>query len=121
MSYHPTHSIHENTSAAYDATSDLRTQRRQAVYRVLLAAPRTDRQVMQALGFTDMNACRPRVSELIEQFWVIETGTVQCEVTGRKVRVCKALSEAERGDLLRSLKVQVPVQSGEPVALEVAA
>lgn len=48
--------------------------------------PATDRQVMRGLGFADMNAVRPRISELIDARLVVECGDTRCSETGQRVR-----------------------------------
>lgn len=106
-------STHANSVEAFTATADARGQRREAVYRALLALPRTDRQVMQALGFIDGNAVKPRISELRDDGWVVEVESVQCPVTGRKVRVCRALTAEERSAHLRRMSGDVVDVMGE--------
>ncbi|NLF40951.1 hypothetical protein GX586_16025 [bacterium] len=49
----------------------------------------TDRVLCAVLGFSDMNAVRPRVTELVHAGQVIEERTVCDEVTGRRVRLCR--------------------------------
>lgn len=106
-------SIHTHSTEAFTATTDARAQRREAVYRTLLAASRTDRQVALALGFADPNASRPRITELRDDGWAMETGSVQCPVTGRKVRVCRALTAEERSAHLRRMSGDVVGVMGE--------
>lgn len=60
-----------------------------------LPTPPTDRQVAEALGFVDLNAVRPRITELIEAGLAVEVGAVSCPVTGKTVRITRALSTAE--------------------------
>jgi hypothetical protein len=48
--------------------------------------PMTDRQLMRYLGYSDPNAIRPRVTELIAEGKLREYCTVICEVTKRPVR-----------------------------------
>lgn len=56
------------------------------VYRTS-SRPLTDREVMARCGFTDMNSCRPRISELIEGKHLIERGSTKCPITGKTVRL----------------------------------
>lgn len=56
----------------------------------------TDREVMRGLGFSDMNAVRPRVTELIEAGRLVEVGERVCPVTRKTVRTVD-LSLDERG------------------------
>lgn len=46
----------------------------------------TDRQMMNALGFTDMNAVRPRITSLVQKGILKEVGSVRDMVTGKTVR-----------------------------------
>lgn len=120
MSQHTSHTTHANSVEAFTATRDLRDTRREAIYQLLLQhGPMTDRQVMTALGFVDPNASRPRLTDLTQAFWVVECGRVRDAVTGRPVRVSRALREDERRELLRArgAAAEVPVM-GE--AAEVA-
>jgi hypothetical protein len=48
--------------------------------------PMTDREIVRSLGFSDMNAVRPRVTELVTKGYVREVGSVRCEITGKTVR-----------------------------------
>lgn len=57
----------------------------------------TDRQMMAKLGFTDMNAVRPRITELIDIGLLVEVGAIRCPVTSKKVRVCRAALPTEVG------------------------
>ncbi len=50
--------------------------------------PLTDRQVLERLGVTDPNFCRPRITELIELKKLIEVGKVWDPKTKRNVRSC---------------------------------
>jgi hypothetical protein len=47
----------------------------------------TDRQIKDILGFTDMNAVRPRISELIIKGKLEERGSQHDPVTKRNVRI----------------------------------
>lgn len=51
--------------------------------------PQTDRHVMTALGFTDMNAVRPRITELIKAGLLVECGETIDYVTGKRVRLVR--------------------------------
>jgi hypothetical protein len=48
--------------------------------------PMTDRQLARYLGYQDLNAIRPRVTELIAEKKLREYSTVICETTKRPVR-----------------------------------
>jgi hypothetical protein len=89
--------MHANSLAAFEETEDLRGHRAGEVHATLLAGgPMTDRQVMAALGFTDPNQVRPRITELKDADWVIEVGKAKDPETGKTVRVVRALDGAAR-------------------------
>jgi hypothetical protein len=48
--------------------------------------PMTDREVMHALGYCDMNAVRPRITELIQAGALHEAGERTDPATGKTVR-----------------------------------
>jgi len=52
-------------------------------------APVTDRNIKDALRYSDMNQIRPRITELIKKGCVEERDTVRCKVTGKTVRLVK--------------------------------
>lgn len=56
--------------------------------------PATDRDVMRGLGFTDMNAVRPRISELIDARLLVECGKRRCATTAQAVRIVQFNGEA---------------------------
>ncbi len=82
------HAMHANSLASY---AMLRPEERKAailaVYRGS-TLPLSDRAVMEALGFSDGNAVKPRITELVDNGRLYECGTIKCPVTGRPVRVC---------------------------------
>ena len=63
----------------------------------------TDRAIVMALGQTDTNYVRPRVSELLADYWMSETGNCKCPSTGRTVRMCKANTSQEREMILAKM------------------
>ena len=82
--------IHPNSRAAYD---ELDLSKRQAgIYKVfkLHQKPMTDRVVLYArtgLFRGDMNAVRPRITELIQKGLLEEKGKTKDGITGRTVRL----------------------------------
>jgi len=90
---------HENSTAALrDEQQQGRISRRaEAVLKVLQAAkyPLTDRDIADKLGFSDLNAVRPRITELIALGLVAEMHPVRCHTTGKTVRTTRALSYVE--------------------------
>jgi hypothetical protein len=86
---HLRYGVHPNSLEAYFAGRlDLFSKRHQQIIEVLRAArtPLTDREIMVALGFSDANSCRPRLTELTEAGIVVERGSITCPVTGKTVR-----------------------------------
>ena len=67
------------------------TERRTLVLGVYqtMQQPLTDREVKDLLEFTDMNAVRPRITELLIEGKLKETGSTICNTTGRNVRLCE--------------------------------
>ncbi len=85
---HATHTMHAHSLEAYASLKpDARRAAVLAVYRGS-TFPLTDRQVMEALGFTDGNAVKPRISELVEDGKLYECGKVKDHITNKTVRVC---------------------------------
>ena len=78
--------VHANSLAAYHSLNlGERAAQVLSVY-VESLQPLTDREVMERLGFTDPNAVRPRVTDLVDAKLLEECGS---DTTGRKVRVCR--------------------------------
>lgn len=89
--------IHEHSRLAYHAELPRFSRRAQKILDWLELHPRkTDREIMIGMGFTDPNAVRPRVTELIESGSLIEVSEKRCEITGKTVRIVD-LSLDERG------------------------
>lgn len=87
--------LHPNSR---DANQDGRRgafgKRAQLILQVLeqASAPLTDRQVAGMLGFTDMNAVRPRISECIKAGYLRECKeTTIDELTGKRVRLVEVV------------------------------
>lgn len=86
--------VRRTSREARDATLPKLAKRAEQVLAwIWVHGPATDRQVMQGLGFTDMNAVRPRISELIDARLVVECGEVRCGVTRQRVRLVKLNGE----------------------------
>lgn len=80
--------IHENSIAAYHQEQAKLSRRALLVCAwIELHGPATDRQVMLGMGFTDMNAVRPRITESVDAGQLVEVRSVRCNVTGKTVRV----------------------------------
>lgn len=82
-------SVHANSVAAYHSEEVKLSTRAEAVYAwVEKHGPHTDREIAYGMGFGEnMNAIRPRCSELIDAGRFIEVCNRKCPVTGKTVRV----------------------------------
>lgn len=80
--------VHDNSIAAYRAQERKLSARAVAVLAwVTEQGPRTDREVAYGMGFGEnLNAVRPRITELIERGSLLEVCNVKCPVTGKTVR-----------------------------------
>jgi predicted HTH transcriptional regulator len=83
----PLRHVHDNSMAAYRGLQTEIKGRRAAIVQTLIESRHslTDRQIMERLGFADMNAVRPRISELVKSGMLREVGGVQED--GRAVRL----------------------------------
>lgn len=86
--------VHPNSAQAYHEQRKELSERAAAVLAVYrrTVGSLTDRAVKDALGFADMNAVRPRITELIDAGLLQECGRVKDEVTGKSVRVVAAIA-----------------------------
>lgn len=88
MSAHAEHAIHEHSRDAYREEYPKLAGRKAQVYEwIAQHGPSTDREVMEGLGYSDMNSVRPRISELVAAGILIECTEHYCDLTGRLVRV----------------------------------
>jgi len=79
---------HANSRESYHGLGSTKSERMEKVLYVLRARGcMTDREVMLAMGFTDPNAVRPRISEGIRAGLIRERGKRVCEWTGKTVRM----------------------------------
>jgi hypothetical protein len=62
----------------------------------------SDRQIMELLGFTDMNAVRPRISELIDFKILSEDGSTIDDKTGKRVRLVKLIPQEKQMSFIKS-------------------
>ena len=95
--------MHQNSLFAIQQQRDSGklSQREQLILQVLendtlQHLGRTDRMIMTKLGFTDPNAVRPRITEMIEKGWLEECGSTKDPATGmtvRRVRIKKAMEQ----------------------------
>lgn len=79
--------MHANSLSAYHQERPRLSQRAAEVLDVVrMFGPLTDRQIAETLGYRDMNAVRPRCTELIEAGLLVEHDNARCPVTGKTVR-----------------------------------
>ena len=80
--------VHPNSIAAYHSSGPMISRRAQMVLEwVRKNGQATDRQIVDGLGFRDMNACRPRVTELVQIGALREVGSTRCPITSKTVRL----------------------------------
>lgn len=81
--------IHLNSLLAYfEGKESFFSRRELAVLKAVERLGRaSDREVMIALGFSDMNAVRPRITELIDEGMIEEIADQEDPVTRKTVRV----------------------------------
>lgn len=80
--------VHKNSVAAYhEEKKKLSTRALLIAAWVQMHGRSTDRQVMIGMGFSEPNAVRPRITELVDAGELVEVDSVRCEVTGKTVRV----------------------------------
>lgn len=82
-------SVHANSIDAYHAEEPKLSRRAEAVLAwIRIHGKATDRQIAYGMGFGEnLNAVRPRITELIEAGKLREATNIRCEVTGKRVRV----------------------------------
>ena len=87
----PMKRIHEDSRLSYaeGLREGLFSARELAILCVLESArsPLEDREIMEALRYTDMNAVRPRITELVKAGVLEERGTTIDGVTRKTVRM----------------------------------
>jgi len=84
-------SIHENSIASFDENDReliFSNREREVIAAFEDIGAETDRSILAYLRYTDMNAVRPRITELINKGVLREVGSVICPVTKKRVRVC---------------------------------
>ena len=96
---------HANSIAAYQSERDAGnlSKRCKAILAVLendamQYLGRTDRMIMNALKFTDMNSVRPRITEMVKAGVLEECGETR-DTTGKQVRRVRIKRPAENLEL----------------------
>jgi glutamate dehydrogenase/leucine dehydrogenase len=81
--------VHQNSIATLSEERHRLGQRANEILAYFSRADvsKTDRAVMIGLGYTDMNAVRPRITELTGKGLLMETGGIRDTETGKPVRV----------------------------------
>lgn len=80
--------VHQNSIDAFHAQEAKLSARAQAVLAwITQHGPHTDREVAYGMGYGEnLNAVRPRITELIDASKLMEVCNVTCPVTKRAVR-----------------------------------
>jgi predicted ArsR family transcriptional regulator len=83
--------MHENSLFAWAEEQNRLGERASQILASLHQdGPGTDREICKRLGFTDPNACRPRLTELIKKGLARECGSTRDSVTGKTVRIVES-------------------------------
>jgi len=98
--------MNQNSIKAFDEEHQRLSRREMEILGILHKNPRglTDRQIMAALNYTDMNSVRPRCNELLASYWVIKIGDVMDKVTHKTVRLLRAAHVWERAKIIQEIK-----------------
>lgn len=79
--------LHANSLSAYRAEQPRLSKRAEEILAWITEhGPHTDREVMEGMGFPDMNNVRPRITELVKMGKLMEVGDVVCPLTKKSVR-----------------------------------
>lgn len=91
--------VHDNSIQAYRSQEAKLSRRAQAVLEFITEhGPRTDREVAYGMGYGEnLNAVRPRITELVEANKLMEVCNVRCPVTGKTVRKVDIRGQREMG------------------------
>lgn len=89
--------VHRNSVTAYyeGKLSSTFSHREQSILGALRQLKHaTDREIMNFLSFSDTNAVRPRITELIKDAGVLEEcGKKYCELTKKPVRIIRIIPQ----------------------------
>ena len=91
--------LHTHTAAAHEmgrVSGEFSKRAQLCLETVRALGTCTDRQVLTALRMHDMNAVRPRLTELVQDGWLEECGAVIDGVTAKSVRQLRVVDPAER-------------------------
>ena len=89
--------VHANSIESYHEIKPELSGRRREIYLTLSRHSKkmTDREVKDIMGLSDMNAVRPRITELVKSGHVEEVGNTKCPITGKTVRQVMVFNEAQ--------------------------
>ena len=90
--------MHSNSLDTYNAIQTKIGKRCQLIMDCLRKNNKgmSDRDIMMDLGFSDPNAVRPRVTELIKRGIVEEClHSAECAITGRRVRLVRLVGKGQ--------------------------
>tara|TARA_X000001388_G_scaffold28812_1_gene20349 strand:- start:342 stop:620 length:279 start_codon:yes stop_codon:yes gene_type:complete len=87
--------MHNNSLKAYYEEKPKLSKRSKDIYNFFKENERmyTDREVQLALGFSEPNQVRPRITELIKTGMLTEMGKTKCKYTNKTVREVVLLEE----------------------------
>lgn len=86
--------VHSNSIQAWNEIQNKISGDRLLFYKYYIAhGPMTDRQIHEA--FPNVEQYRPRITELVDDGLLIETGTTKDHITGRLCRTCRAVTMYE--------------------------
>jgi predicted DNA-binding transcriptional regulator len=93
--------MHINSLTAYREEGERLNGRKALIYELLSETntAMTDREVMLKLGYSDPNAVRPRITELIKRGLIEEFGSKVCVSTRKTVRRVRKINHEPQGDL----------------------
>jgi predicted HTH transcriptional regulator len=93
--------MHINSLTAYREEGERLSGRKALIYELLSETNTalTDREVMKRLGYSDPNAVRPRITELIKRGLIEEFGSKVCVSTRKTVRRVRKINHEPQGDL----------------------
>jgi len=88
--------MHQNSLNTFHELEEHLNQREKdvlSIYQQNHPTPISDRYVMNALGFSDPNKVRPRITSLRDKKYIVEVGKMRDEETGQNVRHCRLIQQ----------------------------
>lgn len=90
--------MHENSIKTYYEELKSLTNRQAEIFNILQQRSNevfTDRELKELLHYGDMNAVRPRITEMIKKGIIKEQGTTICNRTNKSVRIVRCIPHDE--------------------------